>query len=292
MSLETIEQSDAPLTASPKAVSGNPFTVGDGFTALSFKHGMYAGAMDPMIMVDHFIMTEPTFGPHAHAGLSAVSNLFEDSQGQFHNKDSLGNDIDLKPGDLYWLKAGRGAVHDEKPRAGSRTHALQVFVNLPARMKYDAPDSLHVKASNMPILSGAGYRARVMLGRSGQSQGLISPALPMTILDIKLEKGARFVHSTPVGQTVFLLAVDGAVSSRLGQRGADLVRGTSVSYRPSETEERLVLTAEKPAHIALLQAAPVNEPFVQRGPFAMSTEAEVAAMFTAHADGKLGSINT
>src|SRR6056297_211452 len=111
---------------------GAAMTRGTGFEALSFIHRQLDGLMDPLIMVDHFTMTEPTFAPHAHAGLSAVSVLFEDSTGSFRNRDSLGNDIELAPGDLYWLKAASGAVHDEAPTPGSRTHALQIFVNLPA----------------------------------------------------------------------------------------------------------------------------------------------------------------
>lgn len=102
-------------------------TRGEGFEALSFTHRQLDGLMDPLIMVDHFTMTEPTFGPHAHAGLSAVSVLFEDSTGSFRNKVSLGNDIELTSGDLYWLKAARGAVYDESPppvRARMRSRSL------------------------------------------------------------------------------------------------------------------------------------------------------------------------
>lgn len=273
-------------------IAGKPVSVGSGFNALSFKHSMYSGEMDPLIMVDHFVMTEPTFGPHAHAGLSAVSILFEDSRGTFHNKDSLGNDIDLMPGDLYWLKAGRGAVHDEKPRPGGRTHALQVFVNLPARMKYDAPESLHIKAPEMPILTGDGYRARLMLGESGRNQSKSSPALPMTILDVTLEKEAGFEHSVPSGQAVFLLTIDGAAKIQTSRETATLTRGKSITFSPPATHENLVLTAAERAHVAILQAAPISEPFVQRGPFAMSTQAEVDAMFAAHEAGELGSIDT
>jgi len=283
---------DADQAPKSGAVSGAPFSVGQGFNALSFKHGMYSGAMDPLIMVDHFTMTKPTFGPHAHAGLSAVSILFEDSQGQFHNKDSLGNDIDLMPGDLYWLKAGRGAVHDEKPRPGARTHALQVFVNLPAQMKYDAPESLHVKASDMPILSGKGYRARLMLGESAERQSNSSPALSMTILDVALDKDARFEHSVSSGQAVFILSVDGEAKVQMGREIVTLEQGKSISFRPLVTDEPLILYAAEQAHIAILQAAPLNEAFVQQGPFAMSTQAEVDAMFAAHAAGELGSIDS
>lgn len=291
MSFDTQQNSNTKVQKQPKSVGGKPVSVGNGFKALSFDHGNYNGAMDPLIMVDHFVMTEPTFGPHAHAGLSAVSILFEDSRGLFHNKDSLGNDIDLRPGDLYWLMAGRGAVHDEKPRPGSHTHALQVFANLPARLKYDAPESLHVKASTMPILSGNGYRARLLLGESGQIKSKISPALPITILDVKLEKEARFEHIVPSGQAVFILSVDGIAKIQLGRQTASLHHKESVTFRQSASDDNLTITTKEPAHIVIFQAAPINEPFVHRGPFAMSTLAENRAMFAAHKAGQLGSID-
>ncbi|MEL7032239.1 MAG: pirin-like C-terminal cupin domain-containing protein [Pseudomonadota bacterium] len=272
-------------------VQGEPFAIGAGFDALSFKHTMYAGAMDPLIMVDHFTMTTPTFGPHAHAGLSAVSILFEDSEGVFNNRDSLGNDIDLMPGDLYWLKAGRGAVHDEKPKQGARTHALQVFVNLPARMKYDAPESLHVKATVMPVLVGQGYRARLVLGESNGMKGASSPALPMTILDVNLEAGASFEHQVPSGRSAWIMGVDGAVAIRNSEATANLKSGASVSIQAQEQTQDLIISGNSKAHFVILQAEPLREPFVQRGPFAMSTKKEVEAMFAAHAAGKLGSLD-
>ncbi len=271
-------------------VQGKPFSIGAGFDALSFTHAMYAGAMDPLIMVDHFTMTLPTFGPHAHAGLSAVSILFEDSEGIFNNKDSLGNDIDLLPGDLYWLKAGRGAVHDEKPRTGARTHALQVFVNLPARMKYDVPDSLHVKSTDMPVRVGEGYRARLVLGESHGIEGASSPALPMTIVDVNLEEGASFAHQVPPGQSAWLLGINGTIGIRNGDATASLKSGASVSIRAQHHTQDLIVSGNTKAHFVILQAEPLREQFVQRGPFAMTTEKEVEAMFAAHAAGELGSL--
>ena len=77
---------------------GHYFEVGEGFSAHSFRHTDYAGLMDPLIMVDHYTMSKPTFGAHPHAGLAAVSLLFEDSEGQFRNRDSMGNDFDLLAG--------------------------------------------------------------------------------------------------------------------------------------------------------------------------------------------------
>ena len=136
-------------------VYGSPLSIGSGFTGVGFRHGQFSGAMDPLIMVDHYTMTKPTFGAHPHAGLSAVTVLFEDTEGKFNNRDSLGNDFNINPGDLYWLNAGSGAIHDEAPRKGASIHGLQIFVNLPARMKHQAPSSLHVKREDIPCTAGS-----------------------------------------------------------------------------------------------------------------------------------------
>ena len=185
------------------------------FEALSFIHRQLDGLMDPLIMVDHFTMTEPTFGPHAHAGISAVSVLFEDSTGSFRNKDSLGNDLELAPGDLYWLKAARGALHDEAPTPGSRTHALQIFINLPAAQKLEAPSALHVAAAEMPVIEGPGHRVRVMTGKSNGVGGATPPALPFTILDIALEANGTFTHRVDLGTATWLHVIRGEIEVEL-----------------------------------------------------------------------------
>lgn len=274
-----------------EAVQGRPFTVGTGFSALSFKHTSFDGLMDPLVMVDHFTMTEPTFGPHPHAGMSAVSILFEDSQGRFHNRDSLGNDLDLMPGDLYWLKAGRGAVHDEKPRPGSKTHALQVFVNLPSRLKSAAPDTLHVKAADMPVLRGAGFEVKVMLGGSNGIEGARSPALPLTLLDAHLRPGGRFVHAMPAGADAWLLAVGGDADIAVAGTTIALQEGFAVAVRSEHAAVSLAMTSSRGAHIALLEGEPIRESFVQQGPFVMNNTRELSAVAAAHAAGQLGSID-
>lgn len=267
---------------------GETMSRGTGFEALSFSHRQLDGMMDPLIMVDHFTMTEPTFGAHAHAGLSAVSVLFEDSTGTFRNRDSLGNDIGLAPGDLYWLRAARGAVHDEAPTPGSRTHGLQLFVNMPASDRQQAPASLHVPAGQVPVLEGAGHRVRVMTGESNGVAGAIPPALPLAILDIQLEPGGTFLHPVAPDHAAWIHAIRGEVMVELdgethlvsGQQ-ALAVRNTGVIGMSSLSGVQAVLLSGKPLH----------EPFIQRGPFAMRNAEELAAVVAAHEAGELGAID-
>lgn len=272
------------------SVKGQPLSVGQGFEALTFRQDRFGGLMDPLVMVDHFEMTEPTFGAHPHAGLSAVSVLFEDSEGLFHNRDSLGNDFTIAPGDLYWLKAGSGAVHDEAPLPGARIHALQVFVNLPAARKADAPASLHVPARQMPIIDGDGYRVRVVLGACNGTEGAVSPALPMTILDIGLTGGGSFTHHVPASQAAWLLAVHGDAEVQIGDTCTVIPQGTALAVHGGNEALPIRIQSVAGAQVAMLQGAPVREPFVHQGPFVMSTLDEIEAVKAAHAAGELGAL--
>jgi redox-sensitive bicupin YhaK (pirin superfamily) len=289
---ENPELNVAPSATVTARQSGRQLEIGTGFTALSFRERDFSGAMDPLVMVDHYRMNEPTFGAHPHAGLSAVSVLFEDSEGKFHNRDSLGNDFDLMPGDLYWLKAGSGVVHDEAPRAGARIHGLQVFVNLPARMKQDAPDSLHVRAQDMPVLHVDGNRVRVVLGGSNGVMGQVSPALPMTILDGKMAAESNFSHELQGAEHVWIYAIRGGIELVVAGERVRLQEGESIAIEansalfPRAIEFKNIAASE--SHFALFAAEPVKEAFVHKGPFVMNNEAEIAAVEADYAVGKLG----
>ncbi|MBW4984989.1 pirin family protein [Mameliella sp. CS4] len=277
----------APRAAIAAVQHGETMTRGTGFKALSFIHRQLDGLMDPLIMVDHFTMTEPTFAPHAHAGISAVSVLFEDSTGSFRNRDSLGNDIDLAPGDLYWLKAARGAVHDEAPTPGSRTHALQIFVNLPAAQKLDAPSARHVAATEMPVIEGPGHRVRVMTGQSNGVIGANSPALPFTILDIALQAGGQFTHPAEPRDATWLHLIRGEVEVELDGTRHQLSSDAALATHGAE---EIRLLSGKGGQAVLLGGTPLREPFVQKGPFAMRDADQLEAVIAAHAAGKLGSV--
>ena len=278
-------------------VAGNPLNIGDGFEALSFKHDQFDGLMDPLVMVDHYVMSQPTFGAHPHAGMSAVSILFEDSEGIFNNRDSLGNNLDLLPGDVYWLKAGSGAIHDEKPAAGSRTHGLQMFVNLPERHKADAPESLHVPAAGIPVINGEGHRVRVVLGESNGIQGARSPALPFTALDAYLQEGGEYSHQVASEQSLLVYAVSGEIEIQLGEQKIHLSERRAVAMQVGQlgkqvekNEQALQLASAKGAHVVVLQSAPVKEAFVQRGPFVMSSTDDINQVTAAYEAGLLGAI--
>jgi redox-sensitive bicupin YhaK (pirin superfamily) len=251
--------------------------------------------MDPLVLVDHYVMTEPTFGTHPHAGLSAVSLIFLDSEGRFHNRDSLGNDFDLLPGDLYWLKAGRGALHNESPREGSQIHGLQVFVNVPQEFRYEEPSSLLVRWQDMPVISNSQHSVRVALGESNGVVGAKSPGLPMTILDGQLVHNGSFEHELTSGRNAWVHAIDGEIDVAVLANGAKLRKGQAIAIDNSESGESITVRVSASSHsqaqFALLDGQAIKEPFVQRGPFVMNSTDEIEAINQAFDEGRFGSID-
>ncbi len=272
-------------------LDGASLSVGGGFEAQSFRARDIGAAMDPLVMVDHYVMTEPTFGAHPHAGMSAVSLLFEDSVGLFHNRDSLGNDFDLHPGDLYWLRAGGGAVHDESPRDNARTHGLQVFVNVPQAQRFDAPTSLLVRAQDMPVIRTDDYRVKVALGESNGVRGAVSPSLPMTILDGTLQPGGRFSHEAASNRGIWIHAIEGSLEVTIGEEVRLLASGQALAIdADGAAEVRLRNAASETAHFAMFDGEQIDERYVQDGPFVMGSEEQIADIKAAYEAGRLGGI--
>jgi redox-sensitive bicupin YhaK (pirin superfamily) len=274
---------------------GEPLSIGTGFSARSFRARDMGLAMDPLVLVDHYVMTEDTFGTHPHAGLSAVSLIFLDSEGRFHNRDSLGNDFDLLPGDLYWLKAGRGALHNESPREGSRIHGLQVFVNVPQEFRYEEPSSLLVRRQDMPVIGNSQYSVRVALGESNGVVGAKSPGFPMTILDGQLVRNGSFEHELTSGRNVWVHAIDGEIDVAVLANDAKLRKGQAIAIDNFESGQSITVRVSASSHsqaqFALLDGQAIKESFVQRGPFVMSSTDEIEAINQAFDEGRFGSID-
>ena len=267
---------------------GRKITIGDGFEAQSYQHADFQGLMDPLIMVDHFVMMQPTFGTHAHAGLSAVTVMFEDSEGAFRNRDSLGNDLDLAPGDLYWFKAASGAIHNEAPCPGARTHALQVFVNLAAENRHDAPAAFHLSAKDIPKLPGDNACARLILGEAGGVTSAVAPDIPLTLLDIDMQAGGQFTHHGDGGHHAWIIAIKGTSTVTWNAASAELQPGKSIAFAGATD---ISFSSEAGAHAVLFRGSPLRQAFVQRGPFAMGNAAELDAVEADYRAGRFGSID-
>ena len=255
-------------------VTARPTPVGTGCTIAQFRHETFHGAaMSPFVMVDHFHMWQPTFDVHPHAGFSAVTLMFEDTRGEMLSRDSLGHRSHFGAGDLHWTLAGSGILHTQLPVGEqAHLHALQIFVNLPARLKNLAPDSFCVQGKQMPIIGKVGARVRVVAGQVGP---LISPArtpTPVLMLDIKLQSIAEpYTVDLPAGWNAWLHVVSGT----LDLDDTRSLRAGQAICASAEEASQLSLSTPEEVHCVLLAAPNIDEAVVTHGPFVFESKASL-----------------
>jgi redox-sensitive bicupin YhaK (pirin superfamily) len=263
-----------------------PIRMGTGFRAMGVRGD--SAAMDPYLMVDHYWMSQPTFGPHPHAGFSAVTYMFDDAETGFNNRDSMGDASHIRPGDLHWTTAGAGVVHDEVPVEPGRTaHGLQIFVNLAASKKHMPPAAHHIAAERMPVVQqSGGARVKVAFGAYDDGHVAAAPVEVMptdaALLDISVPRGQRFAYPVPVGHSATLLVISGAVQVD----GEALREGQAVSF--ARDGGLLDVQAIIESQVALLLGRPLNEPVVRHGPFAMTTQADIERAINDFQAGRMG----
>ncbi|MBP6706140.1 MAG: pirin family protein [Achromobacter sp.] len=281
--------------------------VGEACSIRQFRHTDFPLGMSPLVLVDHFVMTGPTFAPHPHAGISAVTLLFEDSQGVMQSLDSVRNDHEIRAGDLHWTLAGKGIVHTQQPVGPARLNGLQMFVNLPERLKALPPATSLLRAWEMPIIQSDAGRVRVV---SGAYDGWESPPLgpePLLILDIWLRPGATRLVPLPDGWNAWVYAVQGDLGLRarhqLGpgaapaakRQGEDpdfavLHTGSAVAASADGDGMLLLIAGRAPAHIVLIAGPVIDEPVIQRGPFVMASQRALDEAMRAYDAGDFGLI--
>lgn len=258
------------------------------FTAFSLR-GVAGVSLDPILSLDDFRMSEPTFPPHPHAGFSAVTYMFEDSEGSFTNRDSLGDRSLIKPGALHWTQAGRGMMHEEIPEVpGLESHGVQMFVNLRRPDKDAEPRAFHVEADDVPEVRGQGARIRVLAGELGGHRSPLTELLtPILFLDVHIEAGAEIRVPLNARQHgfVFAIAGDGVVGSA-DDRRALAAHGAAVFAR--DGDEAQLRAGAAGLQVLLLAGEPIGEPVVFGGPFAMTSRADIDAAFSRFERGEMG----
>lgn len=248
--------------------------------------------LDPFLAFDHFHMAQPFFPPHPHAGFSAVTYMFADSQNGFINRDSRGDRSEIPPGALHWTAAGRGIVHEEVPKVrGVVCSGLQIFVNLHSSQKGMAPRAIHLDANEVPTMAlPRGGTVRVV---AGASNGLASPAeLPtkVTLLDAYLRPGEAFEHEVAEGEDVFAYVIAGA--GCVGPRASSTVVDAGDAIGFSRTGRSVRVEAESEAmHVVVAGGRPLREPVVFHGPFCMNTVSQIEAAIADYQSGRMGHLD-
>jgi hypothetical protein len=260
----------------------------DEFSAAHVSSATVGADIDPVIGIDHFRMRAPKFPPHPHAGFSAVTYLFEDGEGEFINRDSLGDRIVAHPGAVIWTVTGRGVMHEEYPAVrGQLAHGLQIFVNLPSAAKLQEPRLLFADGPEVPVRDLPGARVRVVTGSSGGVRSTFEAPGDVTLLDVTLEPGATFEEAVPDDRSVLVYVIRGSVHA--GPEGRTLRAFDAARFNSSAGAVLLRGTHES-AQVVLLAARPVEEPVVSYGPFVMNTERQIAQAIERFQAGGMGSL--
>lgn len=253
-------------------------------------HGSDPTLLDPFIGIDHAWMSAPTFPPHPHAGFSAVTYLFLDSETGIANRDSQGNRTLIEPGGLHWTAAGRGVVHEENPAVlGSTTHLLQVFVNLPQVRQTDAPFALTLRPQDVPVVQRSGARVRVPLGSFAEAKSPLNPPTDVTLLDVALEPWASVDIPVPAGQRAFFMPVFGSAEIDGEVFGLDDLSAPILPTSAKATTHKLMARASG-AKVAVFIGQPLHQPILSNGPIAFANQEHLVAAAAAYQRGELGSL--
>lgn len=272
---------------------GSTHWVGDGFPVRNLfpSNGVDA---NPFLMLDYagprqFEPSERRHGvrQHPHRGFETVTIAF---QGSINHRDSAGNSGVIHPGDVQWMTAGSGVVHeemhgDELSREGGMFEVVQLWVNLPRAEKMTPPAYQELKSDRIPVVKlGAASTARVIAGELNGARGPARTHTPVNVFDVRLEKGDEVHLALPEGNSAALVLRKGNVlvngetvlegEARIATLSLD---GGEVTLQPAEATTLLVLSGE-----------PIREPVASYGPFVMNTEEELEQAVSEYRSGKMG----
>jgi hypothetical protein len=242
--------------------------------------------MDPFLNIDHFVMDQPTFRPHPHAGFSAVTVLFEDSPGSFRNRDSLGSDLTIGPGAIHWTRAGSGIQHEEIPTVpGVAVHGAQIFVALPPDIETSPPQILHLAAVDAATTTtSSGARIRTLVGEVDDHHGL-DPGHDVTLLDVTLRSGSQLTLDPGADRTCFVVAIEG--HGHVNDR--ELADHAAIGFEPGPGLVTLA-AGDAPVQVLIGGGTPLRRPNHWIGGIAMSTRERSAEAADRYRSGAFGDL--
>ena len=294
MSATNVEKTDQVKVYQP----GSQHVVGDGFHVRNlFPSNDLDRELSPFIMLDY---AGPTFypatdtprgvGEHPHRGFETVTIVY---QGIVAHRDSAGNSGVIGPGDVQWMTAASGIVHEELhekewAKRGGTLQAIQLWVNLPKSSKMSAPGYQTIVNDQIPVvqLKGGAGSLRVIAGSVGGAKGPARTFTPIELYDLRLRAGHSMPLQIPNGYNVGLLVLSGQASVEGSHRltEAELAVFTS-------TGEPITIIAEEDATILVMAGEAIDEPVARYGPFVMNTKAELVQAVNDYQAGKMGHLS-
>ena len=272
-----------------------PHWVGDGFPARSlFSYDSHGKHLSPFLLLDYAgpmafapAVRPRGVGQHPHRGFETVTIVYE---GEVEHRDSTGAGGKIGPGDVQWMTAASGILHEEFhshefTRTGGTLEMVQLWVNLPASDKMSAPGYQTLLARDIPSVElpdGAG-RVRVIAGEYGGQRGPAHTFTPIDVWDLRLNHGSTGRFEIREGRTLALVVLHGTVLVN----GAQVARDAQLVMLDREGRE-LEIEANTDATVLLLSGEPIDEPIVGYGPFVMNSRREIDQAIADFNNGRFG----
>ena len=243
---------------------------------------------DPFLMLDDFRGDKPEqyvkgFPWHPHRGIETITYMLH---GEVEHGDSLGNKGVIHPGDVQWMTAGGGIIHQEMPRgdAGGRMGGFQLWANLPAAQKMMAPRYRDVKAAQIPVVAlKNGVQVRVVCGDVAGVKGPVQDiVIDPQYLDVSVPSASEFIQDIQRGHTAFAYVFEG--NGQFDDHQSKPVASEHLILF-SDADRVKVNTGEKPVRFLLISGKPIGEPVAWRGPIVMNTQAELKVAFEEYRNG-------
>ncbi|MEZ0391454.1 MAG: pirin family protein [Pseudobdellovibrionaceae bacterium] len=223
------------------------------------------------------------FGPHPHRGFETVTFILE---GDIAHRDSAGHESIIESGGIQWMTAGRGLVHSETSsetfkQRGGPLEILQLWVNLPARLKMTNPRYIGFQKSEIPMIQQPLCQIQLIAGEFDNQKGAVEPLFPISLMTVNLQTGGEFHPTVPLDENIFFYLVRGS-----GKIQGHEVRKMQLIEFLNDGEE-IQFQAEERSLILFGHAKPHREAIVAHGPFVMNTREEIHQAIQDYQSGKL-----
>lgn len=233
------------------------------------------GEYDPILMLDSFDSTNPPdytagFPMHPHRGIETISYVYH---GKMLHRDSLGNEDTIADGEVQWMTAGSGILHEEKLPASERLLGVQLWLNLPAKDKMTAPAYRSIKNAEIKEIPLENGFLRLLAGEYKKNQGYKSKYLPLDYYDIHLDAGAEIEIETKPHSAVMVFTLSG--DAVIG--GENIREKTAV--RLTDGDSVTIKSTDKSAQVLFISSTALNEPVAWSGPIVMNTQSEQRQAF-------------
>ena len=273
--------------------------VGDGFPVRTlFSYDTMGKHISPFLLLDHagpadFTPTDKRrgVGQHPHRGFETVTIVYK---GEVEHRDSTGAGGTIGPGDVQWMTAAKGILHEEFhseafARSGGALEMVQLWVNLPAKDKMTDAGYQTILDGDIPALPLADNAGslRLIAGEFGGAKGPARTFTPIDVWDVRLNAGKAVTLDLHAGRNTALVVLKGTVQVN----GLELVREGQLALFERDGDQ-LALESNNDAMFLLLSGEPIDEPIVGHGPFVMNTEQEIHQAFADFQSGQFGQIHT